>query len=73
MENGASPRAAIWLMHGARAHAYLHGRNYVTPHDAKTLAPDILRHRIALSYEAEAEGLDADAVIQRLLDHVLVP
>ena len=45
----------------------------MTPHDAKTLAPDVLRHRIALSYEAEAEGLDADAVVQRVLDGVLVP
>ncbi|MGB0751710.1 MAG: AAA family ATPase, partial [Gammaproteobacteria bacterium] len=73
IDNGASPRAAIWLMHAARAHAYLQGRNYVTPHDAKSLAPDVLRHRIGLSYEAEAEGLDADDVIRRLLDNVLVP
>ena len=73
IDNGASPRAAIWLMHAARAHAYLQGRNYVTPHDAKSLAPDVLRHRIGLSYEAEAEELDADDVIRRLLDNVLVP
>jgi MoxR-like ATPase len=73
IETGASPRAAIWLMHGARAHAFLNGRDYVTPHDAKTLAPDILRHRIGLSYEAEAEGLSADALVQRVLDSVLVP
>ncbi|MBT6272510.1 MAG: MoxR family ATPase [Chromatiales bacterium] len=73
VENGASPRAAIWLMHAARAHAYLQGRSYVTPHDAKTLAPDVLRHRIALSYEAEAEGISADDLIQRILDNVLVP
>ena len=73
IETGASPRAAIWLMHGARAHAFLNGRDYVTPHDAKTLAPDILRHRITLSYEAEAEGLSADMLVQRVLDSVLVP
>lgn len=73
IEHGASPRAAIWLMHGARAHAFLQGRDYVTPHDAKTLAPDVLRHRVSLSYEAEAEGQSADDVIQRVLDSVLVP
>ena len=73
IEHGASPRAAIWLMHGARAHAYLQGRDYVTPHDAKGLAPDVLRHRVAVSYEAEAEGRTADDVIQLILDRVLVP
>ncbi|NKC15995.1 MAG: AAA domain-containing protein [Gammaproteobacteria bacterium] len=73
IDTGASPRAAIWLMHAARANAYLQGRSYVTPHDAKSLAPDVLRHRIALSYEAEAEGLSADDVIRRILDKVLVP
>ncbi|MEM7405742.1 MAG: MoxR family ATPase [Pseudomonadota bacterium] len=73
IDTGASPRAGIWLMQGARAHAFLNGRDYVTPHDAKSLAPDVLRHRIGLSYEAEAEGLDADAVVQRVLDSVLVP
>ena len=65
IDNGASPRAVIWLMHAARAHAYLQGRNYVTPHDAKPRArcptsPD------RLSYEAEAEELDAAGVIRRL-------
>jgi MoxR-like ATPase len=73
IETGASPRAALWLMHGARAHAFMNGRDYVTPHDAKTLAPDVLRHRLGLSYEAEAEGLSADAVVGRILDSVLVP
>ncbi len=73
IEYGASPRAAIWMMHAAKAHAFLQGRDYVTPHDAKTLAPDVLRHRVSLSYEAEAEGRDADDVIQRILDSVLVP
>ena len=73
IEHGGSPRAAIWLMHAAKAHAFLQGRDYVTPHDAKTLAPDVLRHRVSLSYEAEAEGRSADDVIQRILDSVLVP
>ncbi len=73
IEHGASPRAAIWLMMAAKAHAFIQGRDYVTPHDAKSLAPDVLRHRLSLSYEAEAEGLSADDVIHRLLDSVLVP
>jgi len=73
IEHGASPRAAIWLMRGAKAHALLQGRDYVTPHDAKSLAPDVLRHRISVSYEAEAEGRDADDIIQHILDRVLVP
>ena len=73
IEHGGSPRAAIWLMHAAKAHAFLQGRDYVTPHDAKTLAPDVLRHRVSLSYEAEAEGRSADDVIQHILDSVLVP
>lgn len=73
LEHGASPRASIWLLQAAKAHAFLQGRDYVTPHDAKSLAPDVLRHRVAISFEAEAEGLSADDVIQRLLDSVLVP
>ncbi|MBV1880436.1 MAG: MoxR family ATPase [Pseudomonadales bacterium] len=73
IENGASPRASIWLMLGAKAHAFLQGRNYVTPHDVKTLVPDVLRHRIMLTYEAEAEGKTAEDLIQKILDTVLVP
>ncbi|MFT5390246.1 MAG: MoxR-like ATPase [Gammaproteobacteria bacterium] len=73
LDHGASPRAAIWLMLGAKANAFLQGRNYVTPHDAKSLAPDVLRHRVGLSYEAEAQGMSADDVVQRVLDSVLVP
>ena len=73
LENGASPRASIWLMLGAKAHAFLQGRDYVTPHDVKTLAPDILRHRVALSFEAEAEGQSSDDLIEQVLDSVLVP
>jgi MoxR-like ATPase len=73
IEMGASPRASIWLMRAAKAQAFMEGRSYATPHDVKSLAPDVLRHRIALSYEAEAEGQGADDVIQIILDSILVP
>ena len=73
IEVGASPRASINLMKGAKAHALLQGRGYVTPHDVKTLAPDVLRHRVVLSYEAEAEGKTSDDLIADVLDSVLVP
>lgn len=70
---GASPRATIYLTVGARAHAFLNGRGYVTPQDVKSIAPDILRHRIIPSYEAEAEELTADDLIQRILSELPVP
>ncbi len=70
---GASPRATISLAHAGRAHAFLDGRAFVTPQDIKSIAADVLRHRIIASYEAEAEGLDTDALIVRLLEHVVVP
>ena len=73
IEVGASPRAVIGLAHAARAQAFLSGQSYVTPQDIKAIATDVLRHRIMPSYEAEAEGLDHDALITRLLDHVPVP
>ena len=73
IEIGASPRASIALMKSAKAYALLQGRNYVTPHDVKTLAPDVLRHRVILSYEAEAEGKTSDDLIARILEKVLVP
>jgi MoxR-like ATPase len=73
IQTGASPRAVIALAQAARAHAFLEGRGFTTPQDVKALAPEVLRHRIAPSYEAEAEGLDADALIARLLEHVPVP
>jgi MoxR-like ATPase len=73
IEMGASPRASIWLMRAAKAQAFMEGRSYATPHDVKSLAPDVLRHRICLSYEAEAEGQSVDDVIQMILDSVLVP
>ncbi len=70
---GASPRATIALAQAGRAHAFLDGRAFVTPQDIKSIAPDVLRHRIIASYEAEAEGLDTDKLITRLLEHVVVP
>ncbi len=70
---GASPRASIWLGIAARAHAFLNGRGYVTPQDVKSMAPDVLRHRILLSYEAEAEGKTTDDLIEVLLERIEVP
>ncbi len=70
---GASPRASIALYRCCRILAMFEGRAFVTPDDVKTAAFPILRHRIVLSYEAEAEGMDADAVISRILNHVPVP
>ncbi len=70
---GASPRASIYLLHAARAHAMLQGRGYVTPQDVKTLGPDVLRHRVVLSYEAEAEEITPDDVVATILSHIEVP
>ena len=70
---GASPRASIYLITAARAHAFLNGRGYVTPEDIKELAPDILRHRLIPTYEAEAQSVTAADIVQQILDHVQVP
>jgi MoxR-like ATPase len=70
---GASPRATIALTLAAKAWAFLRGRAYVTPQDVKAVAPDVLRHRVALTYEAEAEQMTADAVVARILDQVAIP
>ena len=70
---GASPRASIFLARAAKAHAYLEGRAYVIPDDIKALGADILRHRIILSYEAEAEEIKSDELILRILDEIEVP
>ena len=70
---GASPRASIALALGARALAFLDGAGFVTPQHVKDIAPDILRHRVILSYEAEAEGIDAATVVAKLLAAVPVP
>jgi MoxR-like ATPase len=69
----ASPRATISLAIAARAHAFLDARGFVTPQDVKAIAPDVLRHRLHPSYEAEAESLSSDALVERLLEHVPVP
>jgi MoxR-like ATPase len=73
LELGASPRATIALVRASRGHALLAGRDFVTPHDVKTLARDVMRHRILVSYEADAEGLTPDDLLQRILDHIPVP
>jgi MoxR-like ATPase len=70
---GASPRATLALTIGSRAAAFLQGRGYVTPQDVKSIAPDILRHRVAVSYEAEAEELTSDDLIGQLLSEIPVP
>ncbi len=73
IELGASPRASLALVASARAHALLSGRDYVTPHDVKTLARDVLRHRVLASFEADAEGVTPDDLIGRVLDQIRVP
>ncbi len=73
MDFGASPRATISLLRAAKAHAFLDGRGYVTPDDVKTMALPVLRHRIVLSYEAEARAMDSDALVSALLSRVAVP
>jgi len=70
---GASPRATIALLRASRAHAFLAGRGYVTPDDVKTVALPVLRHRIILSYEAEARGMQSDGLVTMLLSRVAVP
>jgi MoxR-like ATPase len=70
---GASPRATLALASAARAHAFLRGRAYVIPEDVRALAPDVLRHRIVLTFEAEAENVTTDVVVQRVLGAVKVP
>ena len=73
IEHGASPRATIFLLRAARAHAFLRQRAYVTPEDIKAVGADVLRHRIVASYEAEAEEIDSEQIVQQLFDHVEVP
>ena len=73
IEYGASPRAAIFLVRTARAHAFIQRRGYVTPEDVKAVGADVLRHRIIVSYEAEAEEIDSDHIVQQLFDHIEVP
>ncbi|MFL5539356.1 MAG: AAA family ATPase [Longimicrobiaceae bacterium] len=73
IEFGASPRATIALAACARAHAFLRGRGYVTPEDVKAIGPDVLRHRIITTYEAEAEEITPDHIVRRIFETVRVP
>jgi MoxR-like ATPase len=73
IQYGASPRATIWLVVAAKANAFLDSRAYVTPLDIKRVAPAVLRHRVIPTYEAEAEGFSADALVARILETVPVP
>ena len=70
---GASPRATIWLIEGAKALAFLRGRDYILPEDVGDLAPDVLRHRLVLSYEALSDGQTADSLIARVMQAVALP
>ena len=73
IELGASPRATIFLTLAAKSHAFVQGRGYVTPQDVKSIAMDVLRHRVHVSYEAEAEEKNSEHIVQLLLDHLPVP
>jgi MoxR-like ATPase len=73
IQYGASPRATIYLTLASRAHAFIKGRGYVTPEDVKAVGPDVLRHRIILTYEAEAEEITTDHIVSQVLDSVEVP
>jgi MoxR-like ATPase len=73
VEYGASPRATLFLSLAARAHAFLRHRGFVTPEDVKAVGMDVLRHRVILTYEAEAEELTPEQVVQRVFDRVEVP
>jgi MoxR-like ATPase len=73
IQYGASPRATINLALAARSWAFLEGRGYVTPHDVKSIGMDVLRHRVIASYEAEAEGLTSESLVQKVFDAVAVP
>ncbi|MGL4854497.1 MAG: AAA family ATPase, partial [Lentisphaeria bacterium] len=70
---GASPRATIFLSLAARAHALIQGRGFVSPHDVKSIAMDVLRHRIALSYDAEADEISCEYIVNEVLNSIEVP
>jgi MoxR-like ATPase len=73
IEFGASPRATLSLAQASRAHAFLRNRAFVTPDDVKAIAPDVLRHRVLTTYEAEAEEVTSDAIVSRILASVAAP
>ena len=70
---GASPRATLFLARAARALAFIRGRGYVTPEDVKSVGMDVLRHRVLLTYEAEAENITPEDIVQKIFDSVEVP
>ena len=70
---GASPRAGLFLIAASRAYAFLKGRGYVTPDDIKQVAPDVLRHRIITTFEAQAQEVTSEQIVQRILDNVDIP
>jgi MoxR-like ATPase len=73
IEFGASPRATIALAQASRAHAFLRGRTFVTPDDVKSIAPDVLRHRVLTTYEAEAEEVTSDDIVAKILGKIESP
>ncbi len=73
IQYGASPRATIFLARAAKAQAFLDGRGYVTPQDVKSIGYDVLRHRVSVTYEAEAEEITSEELLKRLFDHLRVP
>ena len=73
IQYGASPRATIFLTRAAKGQAFLDGRGYVTPQDVKSIGHDVLRHRVSITYEAEAEDISSEALLQRIFDHLKVP
>jgi MoxR-like ATPase len=73
IEYGASPRATIYLTIAAKAHAFIRGRGYVTPQDVKSIGMDALRHRVIITYEAEAEEMTSEDIISKIFNEVEVP
>jgi MoxR-like ATPase len=73
IQYGASPRATVFLTRAAKGHAFLEGRGYVTPHDIKSIGYDVLRHRLIVTYEAEAEEITSEELLRRIFDHLRVP
>jgi MoxR-like ATPase len=73
IQYGASPRASIYLTVAAKAYAFIQGRGYVTPHDVKTIGMDVLRHRVIVSYEAEAEDKTSEDIVKKVFDEIEVP
>jgi MoxR-like ATPase len=73
VQTGASPRATIALTLASRAMAFLNGRHFVTPQDVKSVAMDVLRHRVSVTYEAEAEAVSSENVIEKILNTLPVP